>query len=292
MGTNYQKFHNPPSYTGETGPAGMEPPAYPFPSAPAIINGQAPFVQPPKKELKSWFSLRRLVLMELILALAMIFFESIIDGVTSTSRLLPYHPGPCSLGTGIWVGILGLITAGLGWGAFRTPHGNKCLMVANFVMSIISAVADGVMIIFAGICLGTLPWYTRGSYEYNSDIGRTIFREASAETVALGRGLMAAESFLLLAAITHLISSIVSTAFICRNWCQESQPAVAVVYYPTGANQPIGNGNETDPCRIAVPSGAHVIFVPVGNGGQAVFPPSAAQPPQPELRNVPGGLVI
>jgi len=241
--------------------------------------------------------LKTLVGVEMALSIFLILFEAIIDIMVASSQSSD-SPVPCFMGSGIWVGILGVITAGLGFGAFRSMYGNKCLMVANFVMCIICAVADGIMIIFAGICLGTLPHLMRGSYEWNSIERHSIFKETSPDTVSLIRGLIALEAFILLAAIAHLISSIVSTAFICRNWCQGSQPTVAVVYLgnangTSGTNPTTG---EIDPCRIAVPSGAQQYVILFPNGTQAVLPsgaiqsqsplPQQYQPPQPEFRNL------
>jgi len=232
------------------------------------------------------------------LALMLFTFEAIVDGTVANSEL-PYRPGPCAIGTGIWVGLLGVITAGLGFGAFRSMYGNKCLIVANFVMCIICTVADGIMIIFAGICLSSLPYLMRGSYEWNTMERHSIFKEASPDTVALVRGLIALESFILLVAIAHLISCIVSTAFICRNWCQGSQPTVAVVYFPGNGTGGANTTGEIDPCRIAVPSGAQQYVILLPNGTQALLPPSSIQtqapqqqyqPPQPEYRNVQAGF--
>jgi len=292
MMTTYQKFQNPPPYTNMAGENGTiaQSNAFQPNQTPQMVNAAVPSFTPQKKELKAWSSLKMLVRVEMILAILMIVFEAIMDGAISEAEF-GYGPGRfgCSLGTGVWVGVLGVIAAGLGFGAFRTSHGHKCTMVAHFVMSIICAVADGILVIFASICLSGLPYMMRGSYTWDRERGTSVFKESSPETVAMVRGLIALESFLLLAAIVHFISSIISTAFICRNWCQGSEPQIAVVYLPgAGGRQPEGNETAADPYRIAVPSGVHVIFVQTGNGGQTTTI-QPQQPPQPEFRN-PQGL--
>lgn len=148
-------------------------------------------------------TLRRLVRVELTLALAMLFLDVIVEAVIASSHIYGPATGVCALGTGIWVGALGVITAGLGFGAFKTQYGNKCLIVANFVMCIICTVADGIMIIFASICLAHIPWALRGSYVYNSHTRMGEFQPPSAETAAMIRGVMSAEVMILLAAIAH-----------------------------------------------------------------------------------------
>merc|ERR1712059_155055 len=58
------------------------------------------------------------------------------------------------IGTGIWTSVFFFITGGLTIGGARSP--NKCLVIATMVMSIISAVCAGILIILSGIFSGVL----------------------------------------------------------------------------------------------------------------------------------------
>lgn len=186
MATAYEQFHSPPAYHG-----------------PPVVTGQLPIAQQQRKDLKFLPSLRSLARIELALALVMILFESIVDGVMASSMTFRNYVPLCTMGHGIWVGILGVIAAGLGLGAFKTSKGNKCMMIAHFVLSIICTVADGIMTIFAGSCLPAICRHMEGSYDWDSRYQKMYVVSASPETVSIGRGLLATESFLLIAAITH-----------------------------------------------------------------------------------------
>jgi len=231
--TNYQKFQS-PNYNGD----GLEL------TSSSSVDDQMPFLEPPKRELSSLLRLRRLIWVQFSMALAMICLQSIIDIVAFKSNIsvLPI------IGMGNWVGIFGVITARLGFDAFRTPYGNKCTMIANFVMSILGNFGDAAVIIFTCACLAFLESYVKGNAR-----GEQL---PSDDMIRLARGLMMAESLLLLAAITHVFSSIVSTAFICGNLCCKGrEPPVTVVVYPRGS----------DPSHIVAPPGTrlqHYVVAP------------------------------
>jgi len=165
-----------------------------------------------------------------------------------------------------------VITASLGFGAFRTPSGNKCLMMANFVLSICCIVADFAIIIGAIVYFGLLNAYMARESFYRSErpymaggymAGEGFYRSEqppSAE-IRFVRGLKAAESLLLLAAITHLISCIVSNALICGNlYCRRGEPPVTVVVCPPRTDPAFGS-ETTNSSRIIVPHGTRVQYM-------------------------------
>jgi len=216
------------------------------PSPNSTINIDKSHLEPASQECKSFPSLRRLIWVEFAFALIMILIESIIVG-------LMFHygfDGMQTTGMGIWVGILAVITASLGFVAFRTQYGNKGLMIAYFILSIFCALGDAVVIIFATTCFGKLNGYMNSGGWY----------PPPTEMIRLARGLMAMESLLLLAAATHLISTIVSTAFMCGNLCYRGEP-LTVVVCPPGTDPSFGSsGNEytSEPFRVVVPPGTRM----------------------------------
>lgn len=67
------------------------------------------------------------------------------------STQTPYWYGDVNTsGSAIWAPILGIVTAGLGLGALnRGDYSRGCLLVAHFVMCIVSALGFGIAVIFA-----------------------------------------------------------------------------------------------------------------------------------------------
>src|SRR4051812_16590426 len=125
--SNYHKFHN---VADENSSATIDTGNQQF----QAVN--TPFEQ--RKPLKSWTILKNLTKLQLILAILMIFFESIIIGAITTTG---YYDIPL-LCTGIWVGTFGVIASSLGIGGFHSQYGHKCLIIGYFVMSIICCLAD------------------------------------------------------------------------------------------------------------------------------------------------------
>jgi len=73
------------------------------------------------------------------------------------------------ISTGIWASVFFCISGGLAIGGARS--GNKCLIVATMVMSIISAVSAGILIIMSGVLMGAhvnfrCEYYDRGCGAY------------------------------------------------------------------------------------------------------------------------------
>ena len=139
-----------------------------------------------------------------------------------------------SLGTGIWTSAFFFISGGLAIGGARS--GNTCLVVATMVMSIISAVFAGILLIISAI------WYYATDYNYNSYF--KFWNESSENSYnnydhhnwkALKAIQIKAESTLgLLIAMgaTMLIVAIASASIACKPLCCRStnQDTVQVVY--------------------------------------------------------------
>lgn len=98
--------------------------------------------------LKLWKVMKALVIVELILGIISFAFGAACTGYSAS--ILTYR-GVCIDSSGIWVGILCIITAGLGIGALSIPTGHRCMLVAHFVLLIISSVGCGILIIFSSI---------------------------------------------------------------------------------------------------------------------------------------------
>merc|ERR1711974_217532 len=67
-----------------------------------------------------------------------------------------------SFATGIWTSILFFVSGGLAIGGARS--GNKCLVVATMVMSIISAVSAGILLIMSAISLQIFGYHYQYRY--------------------------------------------------------------------------------------------------------------------------------
>ena len=60
--------------------------------------------------------------------------------------------GSAPIATGIWTSVFFIVSGGLAIGGARS--GNKCLVVATLVMTVISAVSAGILLILASIQIG------------------------------------------------------------------------------------------------------------------------------------------
>ena len=85
--------------------------------------------------------------LQIICGVITIIFESDYMNIISSNISYESYSMPSSLGTGIWTSVLFFISGGLAIGGAHT--GNKCLVVATMVMSIISAVAAMFLIILS-----------------------------------------------------------------------------------------------------------------------------------------------
>lgn len=158
----YKKFDLPETNPSMTSTMNSAPPSYSFVNL-ETPNGNNPQIQlsysrdfAKPKELKLWKPMKYMALVELILAIFSIIFGSACVGTSNSTRYL----NVCFEGSGIWVGILCTVTGSIGLAALMTrPAGRRCLLVAYFVLSIVSAVGCGVLLIFSSIWLSTTSSY-------------------------------------------------------------------------------------------------------------------------------------
>merc|ERR1711974_482933 len=110
--------------------------------------------------------------------------------------------------TGIWTSILFFVSGGLAIGGARS--GNKCLVVATMVMSIISAISAGILLIMSAI------WLEIFGHEYRYRYGTSPV------------------SYVLLIAmgVTMLVIAIASASLTCYPLCCRSTKQGAVHYKP------------------------------------------------------------
>jgi len=110
--------------------------------------------------------------------------------------------------TGIWTSILFFVSGGLAIGGARS--GNKCLVVATMVMSIISAVSAGILLIMSAISLEIFGHYYR--YRYGTSPVSYVL------LIAMG--------------VTMLAIAIASASLTCYPLCCRSTKQGTVHYKP------------------------------------------------------------
>ena len=71
--------------------------------------------------------------------------------------------GSAPIATGIWTSVFFIVSGGLAIGGARS--GNKCLVVATLVMTVISAVSAGILLILASIQIGGEVYECGYSYD-------------------------------------------------------------------------------------------------------------------------------
>lgn len=106
------------------------------------------------KVLKLWALMKRLVLVELILAVFCLIFGSACTG-TSYANIY-YFPSICIDGSGVWVGILCMVTACVGIGALKLPTGQRGMLIAHFILLLMSTIGCLVLIIISSIWIADL----------------------------------------------------------------------------------------------------------------------------------------
>jgi hypothetical protein len=239
----YSKFNN-DTTDGSAAPTPF--PTYTPPPGPADME---------KRIIQTQRRARHLATVEMIIAAIIIVF-GIISTVLSRVYWSPYLFECTASGANIWAPILGIIAAGLGLGTFKRGgfNNNKCLLMGHFVMSIIVAVADGILIIFTSPCLAASRWMIEVAYDPECRI--------MCPPPGMVESIIAMQIVILLGAIAHMIACIVSSAFICRYWCccGRNTGGPTVLYIP---NQTTGSDGAMQ--AINVPAGAQIILVSAGN---------------------------
>ena len=122
--------------------------------------------------------------------------------------------GSAPIATGIWTSVFFIVSGGLAIGGARS--GNKCLVVATLVMTVISAVSAGILLILASIQIGGEAYKCsdggggRYSYNYGGNYGCT-----GAAVLGLQIGV----------SLALLVAAVVLASLTCRPLC--CRPATA-----------------------------------------------------------------
>ena len=122
--------------------------------------------------------------------------------------------GLAPIATGIWTSVFFIVSGGLAIGGARS--GSKCLVVATLVMTVISAVSAGVLLILASIQIGFEAYKCsdggggRYSYNYGDNYGCT-----GAAVLGLQIGV----------SLALLVAACVLASLTCRPLC--CRPATA-----------------------------------------------------------------
>lgn len=115
------------------------------PAVLAPANGLALSSDPDAKTLKTWKNSRRLCWALLATSIATVVLEitgTVISGVHLDWFLSRFVAG-------IWLAVLGIVSAALGLVAFKNPYkSSKCLTISHFSMTIVATVAYGILFIF------------------------------------------------------------------------------------------------------------------------------------------------
>jgi len=194
---------------------------------------------------------KRLAIVEMVISCILLLF-GIVSIILATNDWW-FWTSSCVMGTSIWAPVLGIIAAGLGLGALKyDDHSRSCLLISHFVMCIISALASGILVIFASFCIATTSDWL---YLHNNNFGYDPRR-----TPGVMEALMAFEVFILIGALINMIANIVSSAFMCQYWCGRKNGTGTIIYIPSQ----LASGNGTMQA-ISLPPGAQVIFLPANN---------------------------
>merc|ERR1711913_88850 len=102
------------------------------------------------------------------------------------------------IGTGIWSSVFFFISGGLSIGSGRNT--NSCLVIGTMVMSILSAISAGILIIFSGLGLGIPECYYRSAS--CSELGFDILHGLE-----------------LVAGIVEMVIAITSAVLSCKATC-------------------------------------------------------------------------
>jgi len=167
--------------------------------------------QPPpaystKKLLRGWKAMRYLVYVEMIAGIiALIFGITCIATAHSTSD--KQHKRYCIDGSGIWTGLLCIATSLIGIKGLAVPTGRNCLLISHLIMSMVSSVSCGLLLIFSCI------WTSAASAEHKSN------------STGFNMAMLIFNIILIIVAIVHGILGIISASLICYNYgCCKQKP--------------------------------------------------------------------
>lgn len=162
-----------------------------------------------KALLRPWKSMRYLVIVELLLAIIGLGF-GIACVATYLTKDNPYA-NYCVEGSGIWVGVLCLVTAIVGLLALGIPTGRRCPLVAHLVLCIVCAIGCGFLLVFSSI--------------WTSSSSNILRNQTSREDKGFYIAILIFNVILIIVAIAHMVLSIVSASLICYNFncCRKNE---------------------------------------------------------------------
>ena len=179
---------------------------------PVLVEGEAPpqpqviyIIQAPKQkiDIKENYAVNAATIVGII---------HILCGVVAfTAEVCGISDGNIPFSTGIWTAVFFIISGSLAIAGARS--GNKCLVVATLVMSIISTICAAILLILSSIMLAV-------PYHRNTSFG------IAATVVCVVMGLM------------MLVVGITSASLTCRPLCCSSAGQGAVHYSPASALPP------------------------------------------------------
>ncbi|XP_014679524.1 PREDICTED: uncharacterized protein LOC106819398 [Priapulus caudatus] len=186
----------------------------------------------------------------------------------SVDKPLYYYHGATAIGVGIWFAPLFIIAGGLGICASR-KNTNECLIIFIMVMSMLSSIGAGVMIIFESIFI---VWTSHSLQHYSC---RTDYDQpVDPACVTYMRGRLTICALLLIIAVTEFVVAIWSSVLCCKAVCclgGRSQTPVIIYYAPVPQGVP---GQPAILPNTAYPPGTIVYHIPAGQ----TFPPGTVMP--------------
>ena len=165
-----------------------------IPNRQDVYLTQAPNInEERKKDLKDAYNLKAARILGVVhITYGLIAFSSEINMIENQ------HPRFIRIGTGIWTSVFFFVSGGLAIGGAQS--GRKCVVVATMVMSIISAVCAGILLIMSSINMAN-----NRSWNYNDQ----YFHKNPVASYVL----------LILSGLAMLIAAIVSASLTCKPLC-------------------------------------------------------------------------
>ena len=166
--------------------------------------------------------------LQIICGVITIIFESDYMNIISSNISYESYSMPSSLGTGIWTSVLFFISGGLAIGGARS--GNKCLVVATMVMSIISALVAGILFLtsaYSATHLSSLDIrYNRNYYNNPEDYHNLSYFKTELNKAESALKLLIAMGVMMLG------FAIASASLTCKPFCCRSTNQGSVHYNP------------------------------------------------------------
>jgi len=189
---------------------------------------------------------KKLAIVQMVVSCSILVL-GVIAACLGTHFLIFYFITASSGGSHIWASIIGIVSSGLGLGALRYgKYGRPCLLIAHFVMCIMSCIGFTIIIVAA------IQLFLSPALFVFWDENDNVLEYSEAIRISA----IILQSLILIGAMINFIASIIAPAFICRYWCGKSDGEPTTIYILSQ----IGGGN--GPLQaITVPPGSQVIFL-------------------------------